>query len=613
MIRLLVIVCVLLALTLGVFALLAGVDPQTEFLAGTSILLFLIIVAVVLLTSLFTFVVVAFVSRFGDKVALTKIHRFVGWKLLRSQRETQTLGSTWEQSYHQLTTQPQRRSIVWSVVGLLCLGAGALMTRPSIWNGPADAISPEFATILWYGLFAVGGLFLVVGLVGLFGLRLKKQPLTRKRQRSAVTLPTFISIVGVSIGIWALIVVLGVMNGLQSDLRDKILRTNAHILIEPEDAAGTLGNTYALETAVRAQPDVVEANAFVFGEAMVSSPTRIVVDVAIKGMTESAIAKSEQLRGRILRGGPEWLRNPEALVPNRLRLPPDDGIRRGPLTAGGERRPSARLPFRPKVLPGILIGVELAKNLNVDVGSEIQLITPDGDIGPTGLRPKLRAFRVAGVFKTGMYQYDQKLAYLARDVAQRFFNYEGEANRLEARIVEPQDARAFKTELSTALKTGFPPLTISDWQERDKTLFQALQLERLIMFIILAFIIIVASLLIVSSLAMLVVEKVKEIAVLKALGASDNSIVRAFVVIGTFIAILGVLVGVPLGIATGVIIMESGIALPREFYITELPVRLDALEVILVGLAALTICLLATIYPSYQASKLRPADGLRHG
>jgi lipoprotein-releasing system permease protein len=266
----------------------------------------------------------------------------------------------------------------------------------------------------------------------------------------------------------------------------------------------------------------------------------------------------------------------------------------------------------PDVLPGVLLGAELARQLNLSVGEEVQLISPDGDIGPTGLRPKLTSMRVAGVFQTGMYEYDQKLAYTALYSAQRFFDLGPDRNALEARFSDPELALSQLEPLSAKV-SQFPGLSVSTFRDRNKNLFSALALERIIMLLILGFIVFVASLLIVSSLVMLVVEKVREIAVLKALGASDGSIVRSFVNIGAFIGLFGVLSGVPLGVGTLVALIQQGLTLPREFYITELPVKLDAAEIAIFAVAAFGMCLIATLYPSKKASELTPADGLRHG
>lgn len=619
--RLLVTLTVLAGLALVFFGALADAEPQSIYLAQTSVALFLVICAVVVVTTIITSVYMFFFGLVGDRFARTRIHRFIGWKLLRSQRQTRTWRSAARAAVHRLAGRPLgvKLAIIGAGVGGIVLGL--LLGVPDRFNAVAEALSPEFATSLQLALFSLGAGYIVQGLIALalHHRQGRPEPLPTFRVRSAVTLPTFISIVGVSIGIWALIVVLGVMHGLQSDLREKILRTNAHIVIEPESPEGSLGDGVALERAVRDLPGVVEAHAFVHGEVMVSSPAGIAVNVVIKGMTDDALATSEQLAGHMESGGAPWIRRPEALIPDRYRYPsghgaaPDDDALELRIDDLPSDPFSGRLPMKMPLLPGVLIGAELARNLGVDVGMEVQLISPDGDIGPTGLRPKLRSFRVAGVFKTGMYEYDQKLAYVAIDDAQRFFDYGRDQNRLEARLVRAEDAEQVLSAVRGLIAAAGPGLVASDWRERNKSLFSALQLERVVMFIILGFIILVASLLIVSSLVMLVVEKVKEIAVLKALGASDLSIVRAFLVIGGFIGGFGVLAGVPLGVGTCFFLIAQGFTLPREFYITELPVKLDGLELVIIGLAATGICLLATLYPSLQASRLKPADGLRHG
>lgn len=653
----------LFVIALGLTAALADAGPQTTYLAQTSIGLFFIIVAVVLVTSmttwiyiaLFTFVgpIVLVVSvttwlqlllskLFGERFARRKIHRFLGWKLLRSQRKMVSPPSVVAQSWYALLTRRARTSVVLAFIGGAAIIANVLIGSPSTFNAISEAVGPGFALALRVGLIGVGVVFLLIGMLRLMLRPPERAPVPVIWERNAVTLPTFISIVGVAIGIWALIVVLGVMHGLQSDLRDKILRTNAHVVIEPKDPDGSLGDALALEHEARALPGVAEAYAYVYGEVMVASPTGIGVNVIIKGMSAEALEHSEQLAGFMEQGSVAWLERPETLIPDRYRfpferrslLPDDDGaaapggdeglkntLGATPPVDGGADDAIPSLPAlageplrsRPSLYPGILVGAELARSLGVDIGNEIQLISPDGEVGPSGLRPKLRSFRVAGVFRTGMYEYDQKLAYVLDDEAQRFFDYGSDLNRLEMRLHDPEESSAVVAALGAITQARYPGVVVSDWRERNKTLFSALQLERVVMLIILAFIIIVAALLIVSSLVMLVVEKVKEIAILKALGASDFSIVRAFMVVGSFIGVFGALAGIPLGVGTCLWLTSEGFALPREFYISSLPVRLDAIEVVMIGLAALAVCLLATLYPSYRASRLRPADGLRHG
>jgi len=624
--RLLIIFTVLAGLALAFFGLLADASPQTAYLAQNGLGLFLVICVVVVVTSLITGAYIFVFGLVGDRFAKRKLHRFVGWKLLRSQRKGRTLLSSVEGSLHRVVARSFKKKLALLLLGLLAFVALWLLESPGTWNAIAEAVSADFATALQVALLLLGGVFFLVGLAGLvFGRDPGPAPVPRIGQRFAVTLPTFISIVGVSIGIWALVVVLGVMHGLQDDLRQKILRTNAHIVIEPERPDGAIGDGLALEAEIAGLPEVAEAHAFVTGEVMISSPTGIGKDVTIKGMSDDALRHSGQLEGAIVSGSAEWITAPEALIPDRYRfssggglleLPPPDEEDGGSDDGdpGDDFPPIIGTSTKAPLLPGILLGSELANNtLLVDVGMEVQLISPDGDVGPTGLRPKLRSFRVAGIFKTGMYDYDQNLAYMATSDAQRFFNYGGDLNRLEARLNRAEEAPVVLGAVRDILKARYPGLKASDWQERNKSLFSALQLERIVMLIILGFIILVASLLIVSSLVMLVVEKVREIAVLKALGASDRSVVRAFMVVGSFIGGFGVLAGVPLGIGTALFLIAQGIPLPSQFYIAELPVKLDAVELVIIGLAALGICLLATLYPSLQASRLKPSDGLRHG
>lgn len=626
---------------LGFFGFLADAAPETVFYAQTAALLFLVIVVVVLVATLVTaFYMLAF-GKVADGIARRRFARFVGWKFLRSQREGETWVSRLRRGVHALRKRPLANKATVTALGAALLVLTWLVSRPATWNAIAEGVSPSFATTLMIAMTASGGSLLLYGLFGLVLPTRAPEPLPRRRQRNAVTLPTFISIIGVAIGLWALIVVLGVIHGLQSDLRDKILRTNAHLVVEPERPDGILGDAVALETAVRALPRVKEADAYVRGEVMMSSPTAIAVNVVIKGMRPEALAASEQLHDRVIDGSIGGLARPETLLSERSRYPIEARLKRPKLdddadlpapdgTAvkthhiiGGDTGSeiddvdlddldSPGWGLDTEVYPGILVGAELARQLGVEVGDEVQLISPDGDVGPTGLRPKLASFRVAGVFRTGMYEYDQKLAYTALYAAQRFFDLGRERNALEARI---DDADAID-ELSHAVPgvlERFPGLVSSDLRERNKNLFSALALERIVMFVILGFIVLVASLLIVSSLVMLVVEKVREIAVLKALGASDGAIVKSFVTIGTFIGLFGVLAGIPLGVGSCVYLIAAGFSLPREFYLSELPVRLDAFEITIFGLAALGMCLLATIYPSRKAAQLKPADGLRHG
>ncbi len=630
MIRALTILTGIFVSILAFFLLLADAEPATVFYAQTAAALVIAILAVVLIASLLTTFYMAVFGKLADGFAKRRFSRFIGWKFLRSQRSSETRVSRIRRSWAALVARPLKDRAIVTGLGLLLLLVTLALGSPATWNTVADTISPSFATTLHIATLVLGALFSLVGLLALVS---PKRPMRDPvlKQRSAVTLPTFISIVGVAIGLCALIVMLGVMHGLQSDLRDKILQTNAHLVVEPKDPDGVLPDPIGLERTIASQPGVVESFAFVRGEVMMSSPTSIAVNVVIKGMTFDALSTSDQLVGKVVDGSVLGLDRPETLLSDRSRYPLEHPKLRRPMFAP----PTPGKPDAPvelvdpdlqddielgaelfeasaDVLPGILMGAELARQLNVTIGEEVQLISPDGDVGPTGLRPKLASFRVAGVFQTGMYEYDQKLAYTALYAAQRFFDLGRDRNAFEARFSDPQLALDELDNLS-ALVAKTPGLTVSTFRDRNKNLFSALALERIIMLLILGFIVFVASLLIVSSLVMLVVEKVREIAVLKALGASDGSIVKSFMNIGAFIGLFGVLSGVPIGVGALLAIIAQGVTLPREFYITELPVKLDPVEIAIFGASAFAMCLLATLYPSRKASQLKPADGLRHG
>jgi len=480
------------------------------------------------------------------------------------------------------------------------------------WNTLSQQLSHEFTRALQWGTGAVGLLVIVLASPSLVRRTAPlNAPIPRLRTRVAVTLPTFISIVGVSIGVWALVVVLSVMHGFETDLREKILRTNAHVIVEPAEAAGDLDDGFAIIDPLRALPNVAEANAYVGGEVMMASGSNIAVNVMVKGMTSTDLLASEQLRGKVNAGDLLWLDEPERVPSDRMRYPTRSGNLLDPMEPADPNAAVAHA--RLDMLPTVVLGVELANSLALQVGQQVRIISADGDVGPTGLRPKLRSFRVAGIFTTGMYEYDQKLAYMALDDAARFFNFDDAVNHIEIRLRDA--SRTTEATLATRALVEQAGIKgkVTDWQTRNKSLFAALQLERIVMFIVLGFIILVASLLIVSSLVMLIVEKAREIAVFKALGAADGTIVRTFLLIGAVIGAIGSASGLTLGVGTCLAIEYLGIPLPQEYYIARLPVALDLSEVLIVGVSAFLICVIATLYPSREASALKAVEGLRHG
>ena len=266
------------------------------------------------------------------------------------------------------------------------------------------------------------------------------------------------------------------------------------------------------------------------------------------------------------------------------------------------------------VSPGILLGIELAHSLQVDLGDRVEVITPDADIGPTGLRPRLRTFRVAGTFETGLYEADSKVAYIDVAEASRYFNLDGAVNVIELRLAAPAEPDAAIGAARAALAAAGAPsdLRVVDWREINRSLFSALAFERLVIFLVLGLIILVASFAIVSALTMVILQKKSGIAMLAAMGATPKLIAGAFVQMGVVIGAIGTTAGLVLGLGTCFLIDALGIQLPDAYYVRTLPVEVAPAEVAAVVIAALVVSLVATAFPARTAARSRPLEGLRH-
>jgi lipoprotein-releasing system permease protein len=263
-------------------------------------------------------------------------------------------------------------------------------------------------------------------------------------------------------------------------------------------------------------------------------------------------------------------------------------------------------------VPGIILGKELAGILGVSVGDMVYLISPTGIISPIGHLPSMKQFEVKGLFESGIHDYDGSFAYVNISDAQKILRMGDSITGIEIRVDDIDLARKIAEKIVKDL--GFPYWT-RDWTQMNKNLFSALKLEKTVMFIILTLIVLVAALNIASTLIMMVMEKTRDIAILKAMGATDKSIRRIFVFKGMIIGS----VGTSLGVCAGYLLCKllekyKFIDLPGDvYYITTLPVRLVAFDVLLIASAALVICFLATLYPAHQASKLNPVEAIRHG
>lgn len=260
-------------------------------------------------------------------------------------------------------------------------------------------------------------------------------------------------------------------------------------------------------------------------------------------------------------------------------------------------------------LPGILIGKELAKSLQVELGSEINVVTPQGEMGPTGPIPRSRPFQVVGIFYTGMYEYDANNAYTSLQDARDFLDIQG-VSGVELKTTDVDKAFGAARTLESKLPDS---LEVLDWKEMNRSLFYALKLEKIAMFVVLTFIILVASFSIIAMLIMIVLEKKRDISVLKSMGMTDSGVMRIFIYQGVAIGAIGAAIGLIVGLTICFLLVEFGFPLDSEvYYISTLPVEIDPVEISLVVAATILISLFATIYPSRKASKLRPVEGLRY-
>jgi lipoprotein-releasing system permease protein len=413
-----------------------------------------------------------------------------------------------------------------------------------------------------------------------------------RRRMPATLLMTLISIGGVAIGVWALTVVLSVMSGFEADLKKKILGHNAHGM-----AMKYGDNDFTEWREARQQvlgmAGVAGATPFLYNEVMISAGERLTGGI-VKGIDPATIGTVTDLPSSVEEGKLEWLTDPA-------------GITVGPARDARDGAPAGAAA---RAVAGIVIGREMAAVLRVSVGDLVNVISPFGDLGPSGPQPKSRPFRVAAIFFSGMYDYDSKFAYLELGAAQRFFGAGDSVTGLELKVKDVDSARAVMARVQAGL--GGWPYRTKDWGELNRNLFSALQMEKLVMAVILGFIVLVACFIIVATLIMLVLEKTREIAVLKSMGAGIPSIMKIFVAEGLTIGAVGTFFGLVLGLGTCLLVDKVGIPLdPQVYYIDNLPVLIDPAQFALVALASVVLAYLATIYPAIKAARLRPVDGLR--
>ena len=419
--------------------------------------------------------------------------------------------------------------------------------------------------------------------------------LRAKRRHRTISLNTIVSVGGITLGVAALIGTLGIMTGFKEDLQAKILGTTSHIVIH--DRTGeSIADYGTLIKRLEEVPHVLAATPFVFRQVLLTSKSSV-QGVVLRGIDPENEVRVTELGKNITSGRLEDLAHPERVA--RLNAP---GASEEPTVS----QPSALAKPKPR---GIVLGKELSLRLGAFVGDSLNLVSPVGRISAVAMVPKIRTFTVVAVFESGMYEYDSSLAYIRLSEAQEFFKIGDKVTGIEVKVDEIFKAAEIALSIQQAL--GFP-YWARDWMQLNKNLFSALKLEKLMMFLLLVLITIVASFNIVSTLTMIVTEKQREIAILKAMGATRKSIMRIFMLNGVIIGLTGTLLGIPLGYTFLWLIETYWTFDPSVYYISHIPVHVKALDVILVSCVAILISFAATLLPSFQAAKLDPAAALRY-
>ena len=398
----------------------------------------------------------------------------------------------------------------------------------------------------------------------------------RSARNSFISFISLISMAGIALGVAALIVVLSVMNGFQKDVRDRMLSVLSHI--EVFDASGAMHNWQATAKEAFQDPEVKGAAPYVAAQAM--------------------ITRDDTVRGVVIRGVLPEEEPKVSDVASQVRQGSFNDLKPGEFN--------------------IVLGGELARTLNVGIGDKITLIAPQGQVTPAGVIPRLKQFKVAGIFEAGHYEYDSTLAFIHIEDAEKMFKMDAPSG-LRLRIADMQRAPEVSVDLSRIL-TG--DLLIRDWSKQNRNWFAAVKTEKRMMFLILTLIIAVAAFNLVSTLVMTVTDKQADIAILRTLGASPRSIMKIFMIQGGLVGLIGTAIGVTLGVVVALNIdvivpfIEHLLGvqfLPRDVYlISVLPSDLRWPDVWTIGSVAVVLAFLATLYPSWWAARVKPAEALRY-
>ncbi len=395
--------------------------------------------------------------------------------------------------------------------------------------------------------------------------------LRAKRKQKFISLITLISILGVAVGVLALIVVLSVWTGFTEGLRDQIIGVNAHALVQRFGSA--ISEAEDVTAKIEAVDGVVATTPYIYGQALISS--------------------ANQSTGVVLRG---------IDAPSAMRV-----------LSIGQKMQAGQLTDldKPLDVPGIVLGRDMARQLQVGVGDRVRLMSPNGPLSPMGVLPKIRTCVVVGVFHTGMSEYDSTMGYISLETARSLTDLRRGVHGIEIRVRDIDQADRTAAAVQQALGQSY---SVRDWMRINQNMFAALKLEKTGIFIALNLIILVAALNIISALTMVVMEKTRDIAILKSMGATTRSIMHIFLYQGMIIGLSGTVFGLAGGLGLCALLKRYKIIeLPPDVYpMSTMPIKVVPFDVGVITLSALVITLAATLYPSWKASRVRPAEALSY-
>jgi lipoprotein-releasing system permease protein len=399
--------------------------------------------------------------------------------------------------------------------------------------------------------------------------------LRARRKEGFISVIAGFSFLGITLGVATLIIVMAVMNGFRQELFNKMLGLNGHVVVH---SLSDFSDFDQVANRIRKVPGVKYALPLVEGQVMISTPQSS-SGALVRGLREADLKELKAVSGN---------------------------IRFGTLDGFDQK-------------PGLALGSRLANELNVKVGDQVSLLTPRGASTALGTAPRVKRYPVAAIFEIGMSEYDSSILFMPLNEAQLYFNQPDSVTVLEVVLDSPDEVGALTPQIVTA---GGPSIYISDWRQRNATFFTALEVERNVMFLILALIVLVAALNIVSGLIMLVKDKGHDIAILRTMGATRGAVMRIFFIAGASIGIVGTLAGFLLGVLVCLNIerlrellgwiTDTDLFAPELYYLSQLPAEMDTGETVSVVVMALALSILATLYPSWRASRLDPVEALRY-